>query len=109
MSRLSSGLSKETTSHMTAAEVVFHRAFLGRRRLHKGHRATERPGKRGVLETQNADVVNAACAAGASGAFGHLDLDGEVGGLSSGEAANANAGHVLGDLCVLEGRGVFAS
>lgn len=42
-------------------------------------------------------------------ALGHLDLDGEVHHGSAAETANANAGNVLGDLGLLEGRGVGAS
>jgi hypothetical protein len=91
------------------AEVVLDRALLGRRRLGECGAATERSSKRAVLHAHNAHVCRATRSALARHAGGHLHLDGEVHDGRGAEASNANTGHVLGNLCGLEGCGVGAA
>jgi hypothetical protein len=71
--------------------------------LCEGDGATEGAGKGRVLELGNADARGAADGAGAGHARWHLDGDGEVHGLGSGETADADTWDVLGDGCGLEG------
>lgn len=99
-------LSLEATSKAALSQVVLDGTLLGSGALGKGSRATEGTGQSRVLQTDNADVAGTADGALAGHASRHLDVDGEVGGLGSRQTANANTGHVLGDLGVLEGAGV---
>jgi hypothetical protein len=71
--------------------------------------STEWASKSAVLELGNADVGSASDGAGAGHTSWHLDLDWEVGGLGSGETANADTWDVGGDLCGLESSGVASS
>jgi len=103
------GLSKDTTSNVLLAKAVLDRSLLAGSRLSESGRATEWSSKSRVLETNNADVVGTTSRSGAGHASWHLDLDGEVGGLSCGETANADSWHVLDDLGILEGSWVGAS
>ena len=100
------GLAKDTAGHVPLAEVVLDSALLRGGALGEGSGATEGTGESAVLEADNADVAGATGGTLAGHALGHLDLDGEVGGGSSGETANADTRDVLGDLCILECGGV---
>lgn len=102
-------LSLEATSETLLGEVVLNSPLLGSGALGEGSGATEGTSQCAVLHADNADVAGATNGAGAGHASGHLDGDGEVHGLGSGETANAKAGDVLGDLSGLEGSGVGAT
>lgn len=102
-------LSLEATSETLLGEVVLDGPLLGSGALGEGSGATEGTSQCAVLHADNADVAGATDGAGAGHASGHLDSDGEVHGLGSGETANANTGDVLGDLSSLEGSGVGAT
>lgn len=102
-------LSLEATSETLLGEVVLNSPLLGSGALGEGSGATEGTSQCAVLHADNADVAGATDGAGAGHASGHLDGDGEVHGLGSGETANANTGNVLGDLGGLEGSGVGAT
>lgn len=99
----------ERASEALLGHVVLDGPLLGGGALDEGRRSTEGTGDSGVLHADNADVAGATGRARADGASGHLDSDGEVHGLRTGETPNTETGDVLGDLSGLECRGVGAT
>lgn len=93
----------QVSGESALAQVVLDCALFGRSTLGEGDGSAEGTGERRVLELGNADTGSATDGSRAGHAGWHLDGDGEIHGLSSRQAANANAGNVLGDCCGLEG------
>ena len=87
----------KSTSEAALLEVVLDGTLLGSGGLGECDRSTEGTGKSAVLELGNTGVGGASDGAGAGHASWHLDGDGEVHGLSSGETANADAWDVRGN------------
>lgn len=88
--------------------AVLQSPLAGSGGLREGNSATEGAGGRVVAQAHDADVGGRANGGVAGGAGGHLHLDGEVGG-GGGRDTGDEAGHVLGDLGLLEGGHVSAA
>lgn len=90
-------------------EAVGNGSLACGRALGEGSGATEGAGRSTVAETNDANVLGSTNLAVAGHALRHLDLDGVVGVGGNGQACDAQSGHVLGDLGVLEGLCVRAT
>lgn len=99
----------EGASEAALGQVVLDGTLAGGGRLREGNGAAKGAGDGGVAETSDADVVGASNRSRAGSSSGHLNGHGEVHGLGSREAGNAEAWNVGGDLGLLESRDVLAT